>query len=162
MKRGTLAVTALIAVLGLTSYPGLSQGISRPVNSNPSDYSKNQGKVVSSNSKKASPPTSGSCKTPQGTIQNCWQGVVWEAIPNSYSDFAGGYAYVGTNTIVKRGNVINFDFYGDGTYVRYSGNCRAGVLAITKASDNVFVDPNSYFPANDYQRRGLNFACSRR
>ena len=36
MKRGTLAVTLLTAVIGINSHPGLSQGIDRPVNFNPS------------------------------------------------------------------------------------------------------------------------------
>ncbi len=161
MKRSTLAIATLTVLIGLTSHPGLSQGVGQPLSSNPSATSSERGMVVPRGRQKSSPPTSGSCETPQGTIENCWQGVVWEAIPNSYSEFAGGYAYVGKNTIVRRGNVINFDFYGNGGYVRYSANCRTGVLAITKSSGNVFVDPNRYERVNDYQRLGLNFACAR-
>lgn len=161
MKQSTLTIVTLAALIGLNSHPEVSQS-RQPLSSHSTATSSDRGIVAANTRKKSSPPSSGSCKTPQGTIQNCWRGVVWEAVPNSYSEFAGGYAYVGKNTIIRKGNLINFDFYGDGTYVRYSGNCKAGVLAIAKASDNVFVDPNQYFRANDYQRRGLNFACAKR
>lgn len=108
------------------------------------------------------PPASGKCKTGNGWVDNCWQGVNWQPIPNSYSDFTGGYDYVGANTIARSGDSINFDFYSDGMYVRYGGNCRTNVLAITRATDSL-VAPNRYSPAgNETRSRALRFACSRR
>lgn len=112
MKHGTLTIVTLAALIGLNSHPKVSQS-RQPLSSHSTATSSDRGIVAANTRKKSSPPSSGSCKTPQGTIQNCWRGVVWEAVPNSYSEFAGGYAYVGKNTIVRKGNLINFDFYGD-------------------------------------------------
>lgn len=124
--------------------------------SNPSSQFSAQSK------QKDTPPTRGECKTKDGWVRNCWQDVKWQQIPNSYSDFTGGYDYVGINTISRVGDAINFDFYSDGAYIRYAGNCRANVLAITKASDTL-VAPDKYSPAsNELRRRALSFACSRR
>jgi hypothetical protein len=111
---------------------------------------------------KQSPPRNNvGCTTENGWVDNCWQNVKWQKIPNSYSDFRGGYDYIGINTIVRNGNAINFDFSGDGVYVRYAGNCRTNVLAITRATDSA-LDPNYSPVGNELRRRALRFACSRK
>jgi hypothetical protein len=109
------------------------------------------------------PSPNGSCLNYRSTfIENCYQRVQWEKIPNS-GVFLGGYdeghAWVGLNTISRNGDAINFDFTGQGAYIRYSANCRTRVAAIVLASDS-YVDPNNYSPVNEYIGQASDFACS--
>ncbi len=106
------------------------------------------------------PGSSGSCRDEHGWIENCFENVEWQVIPNSYSDFTGDHSYIGINTLVRNGDSINFDFHHE-VYVRYSANCRTGMMAIIRATDS-HVDPDRYTPATNVLRsRALRYACSR-
>jgi hypothetical protein len=109
------------------------------------------------------PSPNGGCWNHRGVwIENCFQGVQWEQVPNSRTFVGGydeGYSWVGINTISRNGGAINFDFIGQSMYTRFSANCNTRVYAIILASDS-FVDPNAYSPVNEYVGQALDFACS--
>lgn len=112
-----------------------------------------------------SPPSpSGGCRREHGGpwVEQCYQGVRWIAVPNSRTFMGGydeGYQWIGANTITRRGDGINYDWTGQGVYIRYNGNCRTRVYAIVAASD-AMVAPSNFQLVNDYIRRGLTYACS--
>ena len=69
-----------------------------------------------------SPSPNGSCLNYRSTIvEDCYQGVRWEKVQNSRA-FLGTYdechAWIGLNTISRNGDVINFDFAGQGACIR--------------------------------------------
>jgi hypothetical protein len=109
------------------------------------------------------PSPNGGCWNHRGVwIENCFQGVQWEQVPNSRTFVGGydkGYSWVGINTISRNGGAINFDLIGQSMYTRFSANCNTRVYAIILASDS-FVDPNAYSPVNEYVGQALDFACS--
>ncbi len=109
------------------------------------------------------PSPNGGCQNHRGVwTENCFEGVEWEQVPNSKTFVGGydeGYAWIGTNTISRSGDAINFDFSSTGGYVRYSANCNTRVYATILASDS-FIDPNAYSPVNEYIGQALDFACS--
>jgi len=110
-----------------------------------------------------SPSPDGGCQNHRGVwVENCFQGVQWEEVPNSRTFVGGyneGYSWIGTNTISRNGDAVNFDFFGTGGYIRYSANCNTRVYATVLASDSL-VDPNAYSPVNEYIGQALDFACS--
>jgi len=111
------------------------------------------------------PPPSGGCRKESmdsPRMEQCYQGVRWIAVPNSRTFVGGydeGYQWIGANTITRRGDVINYDWTGQGVYIRYNANCRSRMLAIVAASD-AMVDPSNFQPVNDYIGRSLAYACS--
>ncbi len=109
------------------------------------------------------PSLNGRCRDHNSVwIENCYKGVQWEKTSNSRHFMGGydeGYTWVGTNTISRNGNAINFDFRSSAGYIRYSANCKTRVYAIILASD-AFVNPNAYRPVNDYIGQALDYACS--
>lgn len=95
-----------------------------------------------------------------------WQPVPGTEAPKEISPVPDSW-YVGVNTINRKGDVINFDLNGAGEYVRYSANCRTGMMTrilIGHVDRNRIVETirfhENYFPANHYQRLALNNACS--
>jgi hypothetical protein len=79
-------------------------------------------------------------------------------------------ASIGSNTIERRGEEINFDAIIDGQYVRYSANCQTRMLYRLKIGStnknrqpiNVKTYPNEqWFRANTFQSKVLETACSR-
>ena len=109
------------------------------------------------------PSPNGSCLNYRSTfVEDCYQGVQWKKIPNSgafLDSYNEGHVWVGLNTISRNVDAINFDFAGQGVYIRYSANCRTRVAAIVLASDS-YVDPNDYSSVNEYVGQALDFACS--
>jgi len=98
------------------------------------------------------------------TVENCYRNVTWRMIPGSqqYSDATGTTTtYIGTNTIVRNGNLINFDIFieGDVGYMRYEGNCRSSIIRVVRAAD--VLPSATYSPTDDFNRSRLNYACSR-
>lgn len=100
--------------------------------------------------------------------------VVWKPVPGTkITDESGrnnDFWYVGTNTINKRGNLINFDVKTNSRqYVRYSANCRSRMMSrlaegSVKNGQIVVIEKyqEAYFPANAIQRKVLTFACSQK
>ncbi len=109
------------------------------------------------------PSPDGVCQNHHGVwVDNCFQGVQWEQVPDSRTFVGGydeGYSWVGINTISRNGDAINFDFISQSTYARFSANCNTRVYTTILASDS-FVDPNAYSPVNEYVGQALDFACS--
>jgi hypothetical protein len=114
---------------------------------------------------KQAPPSSGECSV-EGFIwvDDCYQNVNWARVPNSRTVVGGydeGYAYIGTNTINRNGDVINFDFASSNGYIRFAGNCQRQVVAITRATDTL-VDPTNFqaVEATSNIGKALNMACT--
>jgi len=112
----------------------------------------------------SAPRSAGGCKRGMGLpwIDECYRDVRWTAVPNSRT-FVGGYdegfTWIGTNTISRKGDKINFDIFTLGTYSRLSANCRSRVYSITAASDSL-VEPNKYKSVNEHLGRALSYACN--
>lgn len=79
---------------------------------------------------------------------------------------------VGVNTIVRNGDVINFDVDADGEYVRYLANCKTGKMAKTLTGDfntngqvlGIRRFQGKFFLASDnlFLTRVLEYACSQK
>jgi hypothetical protein len=85
-------------------------------------------------------------------------------IPGSqqYSDATGATTdYLGINTIVRNGDLINFDIFveGDVGYLRFEGNCRNSTIRIIRASDA--LPSATYSPTNANNGESLRYACLR-
>lgn len=111
----------------------------------------------------SAPPSAGGCKRGKGAqwTDECYRDVKWIAVPNSRT-FVGGYdegfTWIGSNTINRKGDKIDFDIFTLNTYSRLSANCRLRLYSITAASDSL-VDPSKYQSVNDHLGRALSYAC---
>ncbi|BAY59741.1 hypothetical protein NIES2135_66180 (plasmid) [Leptolyngbya boryana NIES-2135] len=101
------------------------------------------------------------------------QTITWEIVPGT-----GGVSSMypqgsdpdlfGANTVVRRGDRVNFDAEIDKQYVRYSGNCRTrqlfilktGILDSTQQPRRIVQhEKGSWFTASLYQEKFLTKAC---
>jgi len=99
--------------------------------------------------------------------------IEWEEIPGTRvtdSEFGEYASSIGMNTIVRRGNAINFDFLSgaDAGYARIAGNCRTEWLVMIASgyytNDGQLVvndrTQRSFDPRINEPRLALEFACS--
>lgn len=98
--------------------------------------------------------------------------VVWKPVPGTRTTDEisrnRDFWYVGTNSINRRGNSINFDVKTNSSqYVRYSANCRTRMMSRlsegrVKNGKIIVVEryQEAYFSANQIQRKVLDYACS--
>ena len=97
-----------------------------------------------------------------------WKAVPGTAIPNNMNPTPQP-AYIGTNTKIRRGEMVVFDAYVDGQYVLYAGNCNKKTLyrLAIGSFDNqrqprkIRPYPNEkWFQASKFQTKVLKAACS--
>ncbi len=110
------------------------------------------------------PSPNGICKDHNFVwIENCYEGVQWEKLPNSRHFMGGydeGYKWVGTNTISRNGDAINFDFRSSAGYRRFSANCKTRVAALILETDYI-ADPYTYRPVGSFGiDQALDYVCS--
>lgn len=99
--------------------------------------------------------------------------IVWKPVPGtkipSLMEPNPGYWYVGTNTITKEGNSINFDVNADGEYVRYSASCESGMMKrilIGQFNNNQVVAvrrwQENFSTSNEFQKLVLDYSCTQK
>jgi len=94
--------------------------------------------------------------------------VVWKPVPGTKIN--NDFWYVGTNTIDRQGARITFDVRTNSKqYVLYSANCQTRMMkrlaeGSVKTGKIVIYERyrEAYFPANEVQRKVLNYACSQK
>ena len=97
-----------------------------------------------------------------------WKAVSETAIPSNMN-LKPQPAYIGTNTKIRRGEMIVFDAYVDGQYVLYAGNCnkktlyRLAIGSFDNQRQPRQIRPylnEKWFQANKFQTKVLKAACS--
>ena len=102
------------------------------------------------------------------------QEIEWREIPGTQlSDevFGDTSSFIGTNTITRNGDAINFDLLNsaDDNYARISGNCRTGWKVMAAGGFYGSDGPEIYYEGPvelnqgllaDHATRGLELACS--
>ena len=111
----------------------------------------------------STPRSAGGCRRGMDLprIEECYRDVRWVAIPNSRTFVGGydeGYAWIGSNTINRKGETINVDVHWQGIYMRLSANCKSMSYAIIAGRDT-YVDPSKYYQANGNVYQHLSYAC---
>ena len=97
--------------------------------------------------------------------------IFWKPVPKtnipSLMEPHPDYWYLGVNTIVKKGNLIDFDVNTDGEYVRYSANCKSGEIKrilMGQITNGQIVAAHKwdeeFSTANMFQKLVLNYACT--
>lgn len=96
-----------------------------------------------------------------------WKAVPGTAIPSNMNPQPQP-AYIGTNTKIRRGEIIVFDAYVDGQYVLYAGNCSKqmlyrlalGSFDNQRQPRNIEPYPNEkWFQASNFQKPIIKAAC---
>ena len=106
------------------------------------------------------------------TQANARYGITWKAVPGtaipSNMNPKPQPAYIGTNTKIRRGEMIVFDAYVDGQYILYGGNCNKQILyrLALGSFDNqrqprkIEPYPNEkWFQASNFQKPIIKAAC---